>query len=156
MRDGAGLVSTFSLPSNLILSLVGLASRSPEDEELRFRALALGPGNRRSPTTCLRFLLSLHSESARWGGNASKFFTGDAGGERGPPNGIVPVWREGPETGGRHRTGLDREFFRGIIAYIDSLHNSRRGQFDSRTSSAKQQDSSIENEGPSCDVIENT
>ena len=42
------------------------------------------------------------------------------------------------------------------IAYVDSLSKSGPGQFVSRASNARKQSLSMKNEGPSCDVIENT
>jgi hypothetical protein len=58
--------------------------------------------------------------------------------------------------GRSHRKGLDKEFFRGIIAYVDSLYQFRPGHFPSRSSVVEKQGSSMKNEGCSCDVVENT
>ena len=45
---------------------------------------------------------------------------------------------------------------RRIIAHVDSLYKSDPGHFASPSSTADEQRSSIENEGPSRDVIETT
>ena len=51
---------------------------------------------------------------------------------------------------------FDKELPRAILAYMCSPCKSGPGHFASRTSIVNQRGSSMKNEGPSCDVIENT
>ena len=52
--------------------------------------------------------------------------------------------------------GLDKEFPRAILAYMYSLCKSEPGHFASWVSRAVPKGSSMKNEGPSRDVVENT